>query len=144
MGFVLEPDEAQAWIEADPRNAEVLFPYLNGEDLNSRPDASASRWVIDFNERSEDEAQRVSTFRTSGCWSVSSLSGSEEANSTSARTHRWWQFCRDAPRHCGRRSRDLDEVLVIAQVSKTVMPVRVPTGQVFSHKLVVFATDSYR
>ena len=38
---------------------------------------------------------------------------------------------------------DLDEVLVIALVSKTVMPIRVPTGQVFSHKLVVFATDSF-
>ena len=36
-----------------------------------------------------------------------------------------------------------DEVLVIALVSKTVMPVRVPTGQVFSHMLGVFATDSY-
>jgi len=33
--------------------------------------------------------------------------------------------------------------LVIALVSKTVMPVRVPTGQVFSHKLGVFAVDSY-
>lgn len=38
---------------------------------------------------------------------------------------------------------ELDEVLVIALVSKTVMPVRVPTGQVFSHKLGVFATGSY-
>ena len=37
----------------------------------------------------------------------------------------------------------LTEVLVIALVSKTVMPVRVPTGQVFSHMLGVFATDSY-
>ena len=37
----------------------------------------------------------------------------------------------------------LSEVLVIALVSKTVMPVRVPTGQVFSHALGVFATDSY-
>ena len=46
-------------------------------------------------------------------------------------------------RRCGRRWRDLDEVLVIALVSKTVMPVRVPTGQVFSHTLGVFATDSY-
>ena len=36
-----------------------------------------------------------------------------------------------------------DEVLVIALVSKTVMPVRVATGQVFSHMLGVFATDSY-
>ena len=32
---------------------------------------------------------------------------------------------------------------MIALVSKTVMPVRVPTGQVFAHKLGVFATDSY-
>ena len=37
----------------------------------------------------------------------------------------------------------LPEVLVIALVSKTVMPVRVSTGQVFSHKLGVFASDSY-
>ena len=56
MGFILEPDEAKAWIEADPRNAEVLFPYLNGEDLNSRPDTSATRWVIDFNDRLEEDA----------------------------------------------------------------------------------------
>ncbi|MBN9619483.1 MAG: SAM-dependent DNA methyltransferase, partial [Actinobacteria bacterium] len=34
-------------------------------------------------------------------------------------------------------------VLVIALVSKTVMPVRVPTGQVFSHRLGVFATNSF-
>lgn len=58
MGFVLEPEEATAWIEADPRNAEILFPYLNGEDLNSRPDGSPSRRVIDFNERAEYDAQR--------------------------------------------------------------------------------------
>jgi hypothetical protein len=32
---------------------------------------------------------------------------------------------------------------VIALVSKTVMPMRVPTGQVFSHKLGVFATNSF-
>ena len=48
MGFVLEPDEAQRLIEKDPRNKDVLFPYLNGEDLNSRPDQSPSRWVINF------------------------------------------------------------------------------------------------
>ena len=55
MGFVVDVAEAQEWIAADARNAEVLFPYLNGEDLNQRPDASASRWVIDFNDRSESE-----------------------------------------------------------------------------------------
>ena len=33
---------------------------------------------------------------------------------------------------------ELDEVLVIAIVSKSVMPMRVPTGQVFSHALGSF------
>ena len=29
-GFILEPEDAQALIAKDPRNAAVLFPYLNG------------------------------------------------------------------------------------------------------------------
>jgi hypothetical protein len=48
MGFVLTPEEAQALIQKDKRNKDVLFPYLNREDLNSRPDQSPSRWVINF------------------------------------------------------------------------------------------------
>jgi hypothetical protein len=48
MGFVLEQDEAEALIAQDPRNRDVIFPYLSGEDLNSRPDQSPSRWVINF------------------------------------------------------------------------------------------------
>jgi hypothetical protein len=37
----------------------------------------------------------------------------------------------------------LPEVLVIALVSKTVMPMRVTSAQVFSHALGVFASDDY-
>jgi hypothetical protein len=48
MGFVLTPEEAQRLIAKNPKNKDVLYPYLNGEDLNSRPDQSPSRWVINF------------------------------------------------------------------------------------------------
>ena len=48
MGFVMMPAEAQVLIAKDPRNRDVLFPYLIGDDLNSRPDQSPSRWVINF------------------------------------------------------------------------------------------------
>lgn len=48
MGFVMEPEKAQELTAKDPRNKDVLFPYLNGDDLNSRPDQSPSRWVINF------------------------------------------------------------------------------------------------
>ncbi|MGW4160052.1 Eco57I restriction-modification methylase domain-containing protein [Streptomyces sp. SS162] len=139
MGFVLEPETAAEWIAADPRNKDVLFPYLNGEDLNSRPDTSASRWVIDFNARSEVEAEEYDLpFRR-----VSERVKPERAkNKRKPRRERWWQFAELAP-----AMRDaiagLEEVLVIARVSKTVMPVRVPTKRVFHEKLVVFATDSF-
>ena len=48
MGFILLPEEAQNLIKKNNRNKDVLFPYLNGEDLNSHPDQSPSRWVINF------------------------------------------------------------------------------------------------
>ena len=38
---------------------------------------------------------------------------------------------------------DLLEVLVITRVSKTVMPIRVPTGQVFADSTDVFAVNDY-
>ena len=37
---------------------DVVFRYLNGEDLNSRPDCSPSRWVINFFDWPLDEAEQ--------------------------------------------------------------------------------------
>jgi hypothetical protein len=59
-----------------------------------------------------------------------------------AHRDRWWQFAENYP--AMRRSiAPLNEVLVIALVSKTVMPARVATGQIFNHQLGVIATDSF-
>jgi hypothetical protein len=55
---------------------------------------------------------------------------------------RWWQYGEKRPA-LRKAIAELPEALVIALVSKTVMPVRVPRAQIFSHKLGVFATDSY-
>lgn len=141
-GFVLESEEAQGWIEEEPRNAEVLFPYLNGEDLNSRPDCSASRWVIDFNDRGQGEARQYELPWQHVLNEVRSERISKISLSKSTPIDGWWKFHRNRPA-MRKAIADLDEVLVIALVSKTVMPARVPTGQVFSHALGVFATDSY-
>ncbi|MCP4346436.1 MAG: hypothetical protein GY795_13020 [Desulfobacterales bacterium] len=48
MGFALTPEEAQTLIDEDPKNKDVLFLYLNGQDLNSHPEQQPSRWVINF------------------------------------------------------------------------------------------------
>ncbi|WP_404286129.1 type IIL restriction-modification enzyme MmeI [Glutamicibacter arilaitensis] len=145
-GFVLDELQAQEWIASDTRNAEVLFPYLNGEDLNSRPDSSASRWVVDFNDRSEHESAifvlpfarledlvRPERRRLKGDGSFALRRPLPE---------RWWQYGEKRPA-LRKAIAGFSEVLVIARVSKTVMPIRVATGQVMSEACVVFATDNY-
>ncbi|GAB3090294.1 Eco57I restriction-modification methylase domain-containing protein [Micromonospora schwarzwaldensis] len=139
MGFIVEPDEAHRWIERDKHNAEVLFPYLTGDDLSSRPDCSPSRWVIDFKDRSEAEAARYSIPFDR----ISDLVRPERAkNNRKARRERWWQYAENAP-GMRRAIANLENVFVVVLTSKAAMPMRVPTGQVFSNKLAVFATDSF-
>jgi hypothetical protein len=48
LGFTMTEVEARAMILRDSKNVEVLFPYLNGDDLNSHPHQEPSRWVINF------------------------------------------------------------------------------------------------
>ncbi len=57
MGFVVTEREARTMIEHDPRNRDVLLPYLNGEDLNSDPEQRPSRWVINFWDWPEETAK---------------------------------------------------------------------------------------
>ena len=146
MGFVLEPAEAQEWIAADPRNTDVLFPYLSGEDLNQRPDATASRWGIDFNDWSEDRARSFALPYERLAQRVKPERQRRRQDGQYALRkplpERWWQYAEKRPA-MRKAISGLSEVLVIARVSKTVMPLRVPTSQVFHEKVVVFATASF-
>lgn len=51
--FDIPPEIGKAMLEADPRNAEVVKPYINGQDIVKR---ERRYWLIDFGKRSEDEA----------------------------------------------------------------------------------------
>ncbi|MGH3298973.1 MAG: Eco57I restriction-modification methylase domain-containing protein, partial [Trebonia sp.] len=136
-GFILGSSEARALITADPRNADVLFPYLNGEDLNSRPDCSARRWVINFGAMSDQEACRYQL-----PWDIvlKQVKPFRMENHRKVYREYWWQYAEKRPAMLEAIA-NLDRVLVIALVSRLVMPAMVSTGQVFSHKLGVFATD---
>ena len=47
-GFILEFDEKELLISNNKQNAQVIFPYLNGDDVASRYDQTPSRFVINF------------------------------------------------------------------------------------------------
>ena len=134
-GFLLTPEEAQRLIERDPRNADVLFPYLNGEDLNSSPTQSPSRWVINF---FDWPLARAETYPDCLAIVREKVKPERERNQRTARRERWWQFAERAPQ-LYRAIEGLERVLVIARVSKVVAPLFVPAGIVCNEQTCVFA-----
>jgi hypothetical protein len=49
-GYASSISEMQRLIAKDARNAERIFPYLGGEEVNTDPRHAHRRWTIDFND----------------------------------------------------------------------------------------------
>ncbi|MEV4315158.1 type IIL restriction-modification enzyme MmeI [Actinocrispum sp. NPDC049592] len=137
LGFTMHPDEAEALINNNPRNTDVLFSYLNGQDLNSHPNFAPSRWVINFHDWPLERAKRYPE-----CYDqvVRLVKPERDHNNRKARRDRWWQYAERAPQML-RAVANLQRIIVITRVSKTVIPAMVPAGQVISEAVVVFATE---
>ncbi|MFM7615617.1 MAG: hypothetical protein ACKO4R_15680, partial [Synechococcales cyanobacterium] len=66
MGFTFDDSNPEATpiaemhrlIAQNPKNAEVIFPYIGGEEVNSSPTHAHHRYVINFGERSEEECRK--------------------------------------------------------------------------------------
>jgi len=145
LGFVLEPQDAAALIVKNPKNKEVLFPYLNGDDLNNSIDQSATRWVINFFDWSEEKARQYPD-----CYEIVERLVKPERqlldetkNSTNKnRKYFWWLYGSDA-KNLYRTIAPLERVLVVARISKTVAFEITKSNKVFADALVVFPLVSY-
>ncbi len=58
QGFVLTPDERDTLIAKDAKNAERIFPYLGGQEVNTSPTQEFDRYVISFGQMSLEEAEQ--------------------------------------------------------------------------------------
>ena len=139
-GFVISPDQASSWLRKSPPNGKVLRPYLVGDDINSRPDSSPTRWVIDMEERSEAEARRFVLPFEHLASTVLPERATKDAEKYPRMVHEWWKFwnSRTGMRRAIQR---LDEYLAIARLSASLMPMRVPIGAIPSEQVVVFALN---
>jgi hypothetical protein len=139
MGFVLAPEEAEELIDRDPRNGDVLVPYLNGEDLNSRPDQSPSRWVINFHDWPLERAEKYPD-----CMRIvrEKVKPERDQNNRKVRRERWWQFAERAPELYATIA-GMGRVLACALVSRQLIFALVTNTSVFAHKLAVFPMDDW-
>lgn len=161
MGFVLSSDEAYRMLDADPRNAEVIFPYINGDDLNSDSEQRPSRWVINFWDWPEERAQQ---YRLPWQWIEERVKPERQRRNEEGGfvlrnplPVRWWQYAdkRPALYHaigCGHyferhpanwdRHHSQEKVLTCSLVSKYLGFAAVDARWVYAHRLAIFATES--
>ena len=139
MGFVLEPDEAQALIAKDPRNHDVLFPYLNGEDLNSRPDQSPSRWVINFHDW---PLEKVENYPDLMAIVQAKVKPEREKQNDKGGREVWWRFLRPRPELYATIA-GMERIITIAATSRTLAFVSTSPKTVFSHATYVFALPRF-
>jgi len=157
IGFVLSRDEAQRMLDADPRNAEVIFPYLNGEDLNSDPEQRPSRWVINF---WDWPVERACQYIQPWNWVERHVKPHRDSiNDAKKRVkERWWIYESVAynlyhaigrghhferhPEGWDPKGRRPQRVLACSLVSKHLGISSLPADWIYAHRLAVFATDS--
>ncbi|KHG42441.1 restriction enzyme and modification methylase, partial [Aphanizomenon flos-aquae 2012/KM1/D3] len=153
LGFTMSLEEAKALIEKDPKNQDVLFPYLNGQDLNTNPDQSPSRWVINFFDwplNTEHDDLRNPKGRPYAsdypdCLAIirEKVKPERDKNnySKSAR-EKWWLYERSRPELYSAIAK-MERVLVCARVSKLLIFTTVENSYVFNEKLVIFDLNQF-
>lgn len=127
--------EMERLIAKDRRNAERIFPYIGGEEVNDSPTHAHHRYVINFGELSEAEA---------GKWPdlirivKDKVRGTRGSHSTAP----WWQL--ERPRAELYSAIDgFHRVGAVARVGQHAAFTFLPAGMVYSEQLIVFAMDSF-
>ncbi len=138
MGFTLTAEEREALVARDPRNAERIFPYLGGEEVNTSPTQTFHRYVINFGDMDLHEAERwpdlIEILRAR-------VKPERDRNNREIYRENWWQYAEKRPGLYAAIA-PLSRCLVNSQVSKHLVYAWQPTDRVFSHALYAFVLDS--
>jgi hypothetical protein len=128
-------------IEANSNNANCIFPYIGGEEVNNDPQQVHSRYVIDFGERSEEEAR--SGWPELMVIVETRVKPERDAQKREARKRKWWLF---GDRQPGLYRTIIGLPFVLATncgASPHLAIARLPAQMVFAHSLTVLAFDNF-
>lgn len=147
MGFILDEDEANNLLTKNAKNKEVVFPYLNGQDLNNNPHQRATRYAISFFDWTEEKAKTYSD-----CFQIIEKNVKPERQKRKKdgtyklrepMPTRWWQYGEKRPA-LHKTIKEMDRVIVIAKTSKTVAFSFTNSKQILNSNLAILAFDKGR
>ena len=140
--------EMRRLIETDPRNREVISPYIGGEEVNTSPSHAHHRYVINFGERSEAECRThwldLVTILEKKIKPSRLASTKRSKSGHGRRAAVWWQFMHHA-KDLYAAIAGLERVLVNSQVSATISFAFLPSNsnRVYAHTLNVYPYQTY-
>jgi hypothetical protein len=132
-------------ISTNPINSERIFPYIGGDEINNEPQQSHHRYVINFENMTEIEAQSYEDLWKLIESTVKPERTRRKSNGDFAlRTplpQKWWIYADKRPALYA-AIRDLEGVLACSQTSKYFNFAFLPNHMVYTHKTIVFPTSS--
>lgn len=142
LGFLLDKQEAENFIIKNVKNKDVLFPFINGEDLNSHPAQLPSRWCIQF-----DDMDQVTARSYSDIWAIAEerikpFRKQKDSTKYPKLVNEWWKHWSSAKELYSAISNN-DRVLVCSEVTKYLIFHFVPNGYIYAANLDVFSDESF-
>ena len=138
-GVATPVPEMYRLIAEDPRNQDVISPYIGGQEVNTSPTHAYHRYAIDFFDRTLKEAERwpdlIRIVREK-------VKPERDRQKRKALRERWWQYAEKRP-GLVRSITELSSVLVISRVGQYPSYAFLPAGTVFADSLIVFPFNSY-
>jgi hypothetical protein len=130
-------------VKTNPSNRKVIKEYLGGEEINDEPQQLNSRFVIDFDEMTESEAEKWPDIMKIVKLRVKPR---RQALTTQAGADKlkkfWWRYYHSA-KELYQTVGSLERCLVCSQTSKHFALCFRPSTWIFSQKVVVFAFSSW-
>ncbi len=112
--FVISLEQAEAWKNANPKNQEIIRPFLEGNDLVGNPYVGLNNWIIDFNDMSiEDASEYVEPF----AWVRSQVKPERDLNRRQIYQKYWWQLGERRPA-MREALKNLSQYFAVPQTSK--------------------------
>ena len=93
-GFIVTETQVNTWIKAEPRNKILLKLLLSGADLTDKPNGIPSRWIIDFNDMTLEEASDYEIIFT---YIRNTVKIERENNRREVTKLNWWQYGEKRP-----------------------------------------------
>ena len=143
-GIATPISEMRRLIEKDPRNQEVIFPYIGGAEVNNSPVHAHHRYIIYFGERDEEESwERYPELMAIVEQRVRPDRVKLTKNAIGRKRARFWWHYGASAKDLYRNITGLDRVLVIPQTSNVQAIIFLPPEMIFDQTLIVFPFTEY-